>query len=298
MSHPGIEIVTKLLADAGLLTGPIEDQRAAMDAASLAAPPPEGVGVEPAELGGRPAEWLTPAGVGRDAAVLYLHGGGYCSGSLDSHRDLAARIGIASGCAVVTLGYRLGPEDPFPAAVHDAIAAYRQLIADGIPPERLVVAGDSAGGGLTMALLLALRAEGIPLPAAAVCLSPWVDLTQSAPSYQELADRDPMVSKEDLDGLAHAYLAGTDPRTELASPLLAADLSGLPPLRIEVGADEVLLDDATRLAERATAAGNDVTLTVWPEMIHVFQAFPGVILPETDLSVAAIGEFVAGHLAG
>jgi monoterpene epsilon-lactone hydrolase len=298
MSHPGIEIVTNLLADAGLLTGPIEDQRAAMDAASLAAPPPEGVSVEPAELGGRPAEWLTPEGVGRDAAVLYLHGGGYCSGSLDSHRDLAARIGIASGCAVVTLGYRLGPEDPFPAAVDDAIAAYRQLVADGIPPERLVVAGDSAGGGLTMALLLALRAEGIPGPAAAVCLSPWVDLTQSAPSYQELADRDPMVSKEDLAGLADAYLAGTDPRTELASPLLAADLSGLPPLRIEVGADEVLLDDATRLAARATAAGNDVTLTVWPEMIHVFQAFPGVILPETDLSVAAIGEFVAGHLAG
>ena len=149
-----------------------------------------------------------------------------------------------------------------------------------------------------MALLLALRADGIPLPAAEVCLSPWVDLTQSAPSYQELADRDPMVTKEDLDGLADAYLAGTDPRTELASPLFAADLSGLPPLRIEVGADEVLLDDATRLAERATEAGNDVTLTVWPEMIHVFQAFPGVILPETDLSVAAIGEFVAGHLAG
>jgi acetyl esterase/lipase len=298
MGHPGIEIVNELLADLGLLSGPIEDQRAAMDVASAGAPPPEGVSVETAELGGRPAEWLTPEGVGRDAALLYLHGGGYCGGSLDSHRDLAARIGIASGCAAVTLGYRLGPEDPYPAAVDDAIAAYRQLVADGIPPERLVVAGDSAGGGLTMALLLALRADRVPLPAAAVCLSPWVDLTQSAPSYREVADRDPMVSKKNLDALADAYLAGTDPRTELASPLLAADLSGLPPLRIEVGADEVLLDDATRLAERATAAGNDVTLTVWPEMIHVFQAFPGVILPETDLSVAGIGAFVAGHLSG
>jgi acetyl esterase/lipase len=149
-----------------------------------------------------------------------------------------------------------------------------------------------------MALLLALRAEGVALPAAAVCLSPWVDLTQSAPSYRQLGDRDPMVTKMDLDSLADAYLAGTDPHTELASPLFAADLSGLPPLRIEVGADEVLLDDATRLAERATAAGNDVTLTVWPEMIHVFQAFPGVLLPETDLSIAGIGEFVAGHLSG
>jgi acetyl esterase/lipase len=298
MGHPGIEIVNELLSDLGLLTGPIAEQRAAMDAASAGAPPPAGVSVETTELGGRPAEWLTPEGAGREAAVLYLHGGGYCSGSLDSHRDLASRIGIASKCAVVTLDYRLGPEHPYPAAVDDALAAYRELLADGIPPERLVVAGDSAGGGLTMALLLALRAEGVPLPAAAVCLSPWVDLTQSAPSYQELAGRDPMVSKEDLDGLADAYLAGTDPRTELASPLLAGDLSGLPPLRIEVGADEVLLDDATRLAERATAAGNDVTLTVWPEMIHVFQAFPGEILPETDLSVAGIGEFVAGHLSG
>ncbi|HEY1990375.1 MAG TPA: alpha/beta hydrolase [Acidimicrobiales bacterium] len=298
MTHPGIEIVNELLAGAGLLTGSVEDQRAAMDAAAALAPTPEGVSVEIAEVGGRPAEWLTPDGVGRDAAVLYFHGGGYCGGSLNSHRDLAARIAIASGCAVVTLDYRLGPEDPFPAAVDDAVASYRQLVADGIRPERLVVAGDSAGGGLTMALLLALRADGTPLPAAAVCLSPWVDLTQSAPSFQELADRDPMVSKENLDALAAAYLAGADPRTELASPLLAADLSGLPPLRIEVGADEVLLDDATQLAERATEAGNDVTLTVWPEMIHVFQAFPGVLLPETDQSVAGIGTFVAGHLSG
>jgi acetyl esterase/lipase len=201
MSHPGIDMVIEYLGDVGLLTGPIEQQRAAMDAAAADAPPPEGVSVEPAELGGRPAEWLTPDGISREAAVLYLHGGGYCGGSLNSHRDLAARIGAASGCAAVTLDYRLGPEDPFPAAVTDATAAYRQLMADGIPPERMVVAGDSAGGGLVVALLLALRAEGIPMPAAAVCLSPWVDLTQSGTSYQELADLDPMVSKENLDAL-------------------------------------------------------------------------------------------------
>ncbi|HEX3459270.1 MAG TPA: alpha/beta hydrolase [Acidimicrobiales bacterium] len=298
MTHPGVEIVTAFLAEAGLLSGPIEDQRAAMDAASLGAPPPEGISVETAELGGRPAEWLVPDGVERDTAVLYLHGGGYCSGSLNSHRDLAARIGIASGSAVATLDYRLAPENPFPAAVTDAVAAYRQLMADGIGPDHLAVAGDSAGGGLVVALLLALRSEGIPLPAAAVCLSPWVDLTQSGTSYEELVDRDPMLSQEDLDVLATAYLAGADPRTELASPLLAEDLSGLPPLLIEVGAHEVLLDDATRLAERVTAAGGEATLTVWPEMIHVFQAFPGAILPETDLSVAAIGNFVSGHLAG
>jgi monoterpene epsilon-lactone hydrolase len=298
MSHPGIEIVTAFLAEAGLLSGPIEEQRAAMDAASVGAPPPEGISIETTELGGRPAEWLTPDGVGRTAAVLYLHGGGYCAGSLDSHRGLAARIGIASGCAVATLDYRRAPENPFPAAVTDAVAAYHQLAADGVAPERMAVAGDSAGGGLVMALLLALRAEGSRLPAAAVLLSPWVDLTQSGASYRERVDRDPMLSREALDVLADHYLAGTHPRTELASPLFAADLSGLPPLRIEVGEHEVLLDDATRLAERASAAGIDVTLTVWPEMIHVFQAFPGTILSETDLSVAAIGKFVASHLAG
>ncbi|HWE69797.1 MAG TPA: alpha/beta hydrolase [Acidimicrobiales bacterium] len=298
MSHPGIEVVTAFLAEAGLLSGPIEEQRAAMDAASVAAPPPEGISVETTELGGRPAEWLTPDGVGRTAVVLYLHGGGYCAGSLDSHRDLVARIGIASGCAAATLDYRLAPEDPFPAALTDAVAAYQQLVADGVAPERIAVAGDSAGGGLVMALLLALRADGARLPAAAVCLSPWVDLTQSGGSYQERVDRDPMLSREDLDVLATHYLAGIDPRTELASPLFAADLSGLPPLLIEVGEHEVLLDDAIRLAERAAAAGIDVTLTIWPEMIHVFQAFPGTILPETDLSVAAIGKFVSGRLAG
>ncbi|HEX3840124.1 MAG TPA: alpha/beta hydrolase [Acidimicrobiales bacterium] len=298
MTHPGVEMVSAFLAEAGLLTGRIEEQRAAMDAASLTAPPPEGIATETTELGGRAAEWLVPDGVERDAVILYLHGGGYGSGSLNSHRDLAARIGIASGCAVVTLDYRLAPEDPFPAAVTDATAAYRQLVTEGMAPDRMVVAGDSAGGGLVVALLLALRAGGTPLPAAGVCLSPWVDLTQSGASYGELVDRDPMLSKEALDVLAAAYLAGTDARTELASPLFAENLSGLPPLLIEVGAHEVLLDDATRLAERVTAAGGDATLTVWPEMIHVFQAFPGAILPETDLSVAAIGKFVSGHLAG
>ena len=297
MSHAGVDIIKALLADAGLLTGPIDDQRAAMDAVSAVTPPPEGVTLEAVTLGGRGAEWLIPDGIGRDAAVLYLHGGGYCSGSLASHRDLAARIGIASRCAVVTLDYRLGPEDPFPAAVTDATAAYRQLVAEGIPADRIAIAGDSAGGGLTVATLLALRAEGTPLPAAAVCLSPWVDLTQSAASYHRLADLDAMLSKENLDFLANTYLAGADPRSELASPLFAEDLSGLPPLRIEVGAHEVLLDDATGLAERAGAAGNDVTLTVWPEMIHVFQAFPGAILPETDESVAGIGDFLAGRLS-
>ena len=147
-----------------------------------------------------------------------------------------------------------------------------------------------------MATLLALRAAGTPLPAAAVCLSPWVDLTQSSPAYARIGDRDPMVSKWGLDLMAESYLAGTDPRTELVSPLYAEDLGGLPPIRVEVGESEVLIDDSVGLAERLGQAGVDVSLTVWPEMIHVFQAFPGSILPEADQSIAAMGSFLAGVL--
>ena len=199
MPHAGVEAIRAFLAEANLLSGPLEDQRAAMDAAAAGAPPPEGVGVEAVTLAGRPAEWLVPADADRDAAVLYFHGGGYFSGSLDSHRGIAGRIARAAGVPVVSLGYRLAPEDPYPAAVEDAVAAYRALFDAGLDPSRLAVAGDSAGGGLTVATLVTLRSEGTPLPAAAVCLSPWVDLTQSAPSYEEVGAGDPMVSKQELD---------------------------------------------------------------------------------------------------
>jgi acetyl esterase/lipase len=296
MGHPGVETIAEFLAGSGLTTGTIDEQRGAMAATASAAPPPDGVNVRPGRLGGCPAEWLTPEGAVPGAVVLYLHGGGYCTGSLDSHRGLAGRIALASGCAVATLEYRLAPEHRFPAAVDDATAAYGELLASGIRPERIAVAGDSAGGGLTVATLLALRAGGSPLPGAAVCLSPWVDLTQSSPSYTELADVDPMVSKSGLDEMAGAYLGGTDPRQPLASPLFAEDLGGLPPVHIEVGAREVLLDDATRLAGRIRDAGGRADLTVWPELIHVFQAFPGPLVPEADESIAAVGTFLAGRL--
>jgi epsilon-lactone hydrolase len=297
MTHPGVEAIRGYLADVHLLDGPIDEQRAAMAALTVDAPAPEGVTVETTVLGGRPAEWLVPDGAGRAAAVLYLHGGGYCSGSLDSHRGLAGRVARAADRAVVSLDYRLAPEHPFPAAIHDVLAAYHQLLDSGIEPGGVAVAGDSAGGGLALAALLALRAEGTALPAAAVCLSPWVDLTQTSPSYERIGKGDPMVTKEGLDGLAAAYLAGTDPRDGLASPLFAQDLSGLPPLRIEVGELEVLADDATRLAEAARAAGVATTLVEWPGLFHVFQAFPATIIPESDESVAGIGRFLATHLS-
>jgi phosphinothricin tripeptide acetyl hydrolase len=257
---------------------------------------PDGIRVRSGTLGGVRAEWLTPVGVETDATVLYLHGGGYCIGSLDTHRPLAGRIAAATGRTVITLDYRLAPEDPFPAALDDAVSAYCELLASGTQPPRLAIAGDSAGGGLTVATLLALRAEGTPLPAAAVGLSPWVDLTQTAPSFDTRATVDPMVSRAGLQVMASAYLGSADPRTPLASPLFAEDLGGLPPIHIEVGECEVLLDDSTRLAGRIEAAGGEVSLTVWPELIHVFQAFAGPLVPEAEKSIGVIGGFLARHL--
>jgi monoterpene epsilon-lactone hydrolase len=297
VSHEGVEMISAFLAGSGLTTGSVAERRAAMERVAESAPPPDGVQVETVTLGGRPAERITPEGNGSDSMVLYLHGGGYCTGSLGSHRQLASRIARAAASPVTLLDYRLGPEHPFPAAVTDATEAYRELLALGTDPRRMAVAGDSAGGGLTVATLLALRSGGHPLPAAAACLSPWVDLTQSAPSYDALADRDPMVTRAGLDEMARCYLGDTDPRAQLASPLFAADLGGLPPVLIEVGAHEVLLDDATGLADRIRAAGGSATLTVWPELIHVFQAFTADIVPESDDSIAAIGSFLAAHLA-
>jgi acetyl esterase/lipase len=294
--HPGVEALLPVLANLGVTGGSIQDQRDAMAQAATPGSTPEGVTVAPGTLGGRPAEWLTPVGPAPVGTILYLHGGGYCIGSLDTHRDLGARLAVAAGATVVTLDYRLAPEHPFPAAVDDACAAYAELSAEGSGAGRLAVAGDSAGGGLTVATLLALRASGSPLPAAAACLSPWVDLTQQAPSYTTMAELDPMVTKVGLDVMADAYLAGADPTDPLASPLFAPDLTGLPPILIEVGEHEVLLDDAVRLAERLEADGGTVSLTVWPRLIHVFQAFPGSLIPEADQSIAAVGSFLAARL--
>ena len=296
MTHPGIDAIRSLLADFGLEAGTIEEQRASMAGLASEAAAPDGIRVRSGTLGGVRAEWLTPAGVETDATVLYLHGGGYCIGSLDTHRPLASRIAAATGCTVITLDYRLAPEDPFPAAVDDAVRAYRELLTSGTRPPRLAIGGDSAGGGLTVATLLALRAEGTPLPAAAVCLSPWVDLTQTAPSFDTRATGDPMVSRAGLQVMASAYLGSADPRTPLASPLFAEDLGGLPPVHIEVGDCEVLLDDSTRLAARIEAAGGEVSLTVWPELIHVFQAFAGPVVPEGEESIDVVGRFLARHL--
>jgi epsilon-lactone hydrolase len=200
------------------------------------------------------------------------------------------RISRAAQARVLGLNYRLAPEHPFPAAVDDALAGYRFLLVQGFAPSRIVVAGDSAGGALTLATLIAARDAGVALPAAAVCMSPWVDLEGTGESMKTRLHVDPVASPEGIGLLAQAYLAGKSPRTPLAAPLYA-DLKGLPPLLIQVGDHEVLLDDSTRIAERAKAAGVQVKLEVWPEMVHVWQLFASY-LPEGQQAVDGIGAFI------
>ena len=267
-----------------------DELRTQYDKAERAFPLAEDVEVSFLVARGVSAEWLRPREAG-GAVVLYLHGGGYVIGSPRSHRHLAAAIATAAGGSALLPDYRRAPEHPFPAAVDDAVAAYRWLIEDsGLRPGSIVIAGDSAGGGLTVATLLALRDAKVPLPAAGVCLSPWTDLTCSLPSHTTRAGVDPIVETSMVSRMASAYLGSADARTPLASPL-HADLGGLPSLFIQVGRDEVLLDDATELAARARAAGVDVTLEVWDAMIHVWQWFLPM-LDEAQAAVDRIGAFV------
>jgi len=235
----------------------IDEMRAQYEMAVAAYPVPEDVKLEAREAGGVPAEWVRAAGCSYERVVEYLHGGGYVIGGLATHRELASRLSRSTGASVLVVDYRLAPEHPFPAALDDAVAAYRWLLAEGFDASSVALAGDSAGGGLVVATLIALRDANSPLPAAAVCLSPWADLTQSGDSVTTRAEIDPITSKAALDAMAAWYLGDHDPRDPLASPLFG-DLAGLPPLLVQVGELEVLYDDAARLAERARDAGVSV----------------------------------------
>lgn len=257
-------------------------------------PAPDDIVEEKADAGGVPAAFVSAPGADPGRHVLYLHGGGYVIGSVATHRTLTHGLSKASGARVLSLDYRLAPEHPFPAAVEDAVAGYRWLLDRGADPGRIAIAGDSAGGGLTVAAMLAARARGLPLPAAAVCFSPWVDMEGLGESMETRAAVDPMVQKEGLLWYAGLYLGGADARDPLAAPLYA-DLAGLPPVLVQVGDAETLLDDATRLAARLRAAGTEVELDVWPDMIHVWQLF-APILSEGREAVAKAGRFVARHI--
>lgn len=252
---------------------------------------PKDVKCEPVDVGGVPAEWISTPGVINDKVILYLHGGGFIAGSIATHRDLAQRISRVSKTRILLIDYRLAPENPYPAAFEDVLTAYRWLIdAEKITPKNLIIAGDSAGGGLTVGGLIRMRDKGIPLPAAAICLSPGIDPTGSGESFKTKVDVDPFITPELFKFMINNFFGDIDLETPLTSALLA-DLSGLPPMLIQVGTSEILLDDSVRLAERAKAAGVDVTLDVWEDMIHVFQLFAG-FAPEGTEAIDKIGEFI------
>lgn len=260
-------------------------------AASFRLPP--GVAVHPVDAAGVPAEWVVPEGVSDSRAILYLHGGGYCFGSPATHRHLVAHLAQAAGARILSLDYRLAPENPFPAAIDDARAAWRWLGDTGWSAGQLALAGDSAGGGLAAALLARLLAEGQPLPVAAVLLSPWLDLSPRDWGDGTRAAADPLLHPLLLELASRAYLADGDPYHPWASPV-AAEPRGWPPLLIQVGEREILLGDAQRLAQRAAAAGVDVTLDQWAGMVHVWHFFASV-LPEGREALAQAGRFLAGH---
>jgi len=268
---PDIAKIRAMLTSRPRPKGP-EERRQRLDALGQSLGAPEDARLESIEIAGVPAEWSTTpeADVGR--AVLYLHGGGYMAGSVVSHRYVAVEIGRAAHGRTLALGYRLAPEHPYPAQLEDAFAAYSMLLDHGLAPSNIAVGGDIAGGNLTLSLLLSLRERGLPLPACGWLVSPWSDLTASGATMQGKADVDPMISKPYLLELAQAFAGGRAFADPLISPQFA-DLASLPPLLIQVGSDETLLDDAITLAGRAGAAGVAVTLEVWPDMIHAFPMF-------------------------
>jgi monoterpene epsilon-lactone hydrolase len=268
----------------------LDDRRAAFVPADRFYPMPDDVQVTGVTAGGVTAYWLVAPGVDTGRVLLFLHGGGYELGSLRSDGELAARLGRASGMRVLFVEYRLAPEHPFPAAVDDVLSAWRWLCNDqDLSPRSMAVAGDSAGGGLAVALLVATRDAGDASPAAAALMSPTVDLTSSGVSMTERADQDPISTPALLRQLASDYLDGADPKTPLASPLFAS-LSGLPPLLVQVGTADVLLSDSERLAKAAAEAGVDVTLESGDGLPHVFQLMLGT--PEAAEATERIGKFL------
>ena len=251
--------------------------------------------VEPVSANGVHAQWIAAPGARRDKVVVYFHGGGFQVGSVRSHRELMAGISEAGACRVLGVDYRLAPEHRFPAALHDARAAYEWLLAQGMRAADIALAGDSAGAGLVLSALLSLRDADRPLPTAAVLMSAWTDLTASGQSYETRAQSDPIHQRRMILAMARSYLGDEgDARNLLASPLFA-DLKGLPPLLMQVGDRETVLSDSTQFAEKARTAGVHVELEIWEHMIHVFQQFPSELI-EARKALQSIGAFLKSHL--
>lgn len=291
MAGPEITKLKKILREKAAPPGaeiPLEVLRKGMEKVAFKAA--DDIQAENVTVAGRPAEWVRAPGVQAGRAILYLHGGGYVMGSLNTHRSLAGEISRAAQAAVLLVDYRLAPEAPFPAAVEDGVAAYRWLLDQGFKAQQLAVAGDSAGGGLALATLVSARDQGLPMPKAAVPISPWSDLTCSNDSYKTRAEADPMITPGGINRMAGLYAKGDEVKHPYASPNFAS-LKALPPLLIHVGRDEVLLDDSIKLHEKAKAEGVDSTLEIWDDMIHVWHAFHPM-LPEAKQGIARVGEFL------
>ena len=268
-----------------------EVQRADFDQQFAGLPLGDDVTVVERTLGGVPALDVHVDGADADGVILYLHGGSYVLGSARTGANLAAPLSRLSGVPAVSLDYRLAPEHPFPAGLHDALAAYRELVESG---QKVVVVGDSAGGGLGLAMMIAARAEGLRLPVGAVLFSPWTDVSLKSPSMDSREQDDPLFRRANMAEAAGYYLGGADPKNELASPVLA-DLKGLPPLLVQVGTAEILLDDSLRLVARAAEQDVDVSLDVVAGAPHVFQYFAGV-MSEADEALDHAAAFIKNRL--
>jgi epsilon-lactone hydrolase len=275
----------------------VEPVRSAINNLSKLAPLPAGTVVEKADVQGMDAEWVRGPGAELKAgrALLYLHGGAFFSGSPATHRELAARISAASGLPALVIDYRLAPEHPFPAALDDCVAAYAWLLKQGLKPEKLAIGGDSAGGCLAMMTLLTLRDKHIPLPSAALLISPMTDaVNYDGESYRTRAGADPWFNPNDI-GRHMAHFSGTGANKPAILSPLRADLTGLPPMLVQVGSDEILMSDSTRLAERAKKTGVDAAVHVFDHMYHDFQMF-GVIVPEARAAIVELGTFLKKHV--
>lgn len=273
----------------------VEEQRATYEMAGSAMPVSPGVTVEEISLGGVPGLKLTPDTVEAGRTLLYFHGGGYVIGSPNTHKGMVSEIAKAMRATAYSMDYRMAPETPFPAAVEDGLASYKALLDAGVMAEKIVISGDSAGGGLTLATAASIREAGLPMPAALAPISPWANLANNGATYQTKADSDPMITQESIDGMAATYLNGTSATDLLASPV-NADLSGFPPMLIQVGSEEVLLSDSTLLAARAGEAKVPVTLEIWPDMVHVFHYF-FPMLTDARTAIARMGRWVDEVLA-
>lgn len=272
--------------------GTIEQQRLRQENATRRFKIPRDIEVKPININGLSAMWFSVPEP-ENGVVLYLHGGAYALGSINSHREFLGRFACATRLEVLAINYRLAPEHPFPAALEDALCAYRWHLSQGRDSSSIVIAGDSAGGGLALGTMLALRDAGDPLPACGVCISPWVDLTLSSQSIQSKATVDPILNPDSLDGYARYYAGEYARDHDLISPLFA-DLAGLSPLLIHVGTEEILLDETLRIYENAKGAGVEVQLKTWEGLFHVFQIVP--FLPETKASLDQIAKFIASHI--